>query len=355
MKPPPLRWLAVTAAAAAAVLCWYLLTREPDATPRTAGKGMAPAALVTGKGAAPSLKEPMPKFGTPEFKSALKERGKKWLESRGRDAVGLIAMWELTGDQRFLQEAHERFPDEPRVWVAMLQDGLTPSAIERMIAAEPDNPEWLYQKIELVTTTPGSKYQGDPIISLLRQAAATKGRRDNHLLESMQRVRETSLALGVGPGDAVRLALVLLDNVSPTVSYAVMQVLGEEHQAAKLSGSEDRVREIMELGIATADKFSSARLLTLSEAGRMFRLKKSLLADLSDDTMIGTSGRTVASFRAELVAWSRVTSLVPHDPFSPHIPDTATDELAGTYFNLFTASGEAEALLWLRQQTVNEN
>lgn len=92
MKPPPLRWIAVTAAAVAAVLCWYLLTMEPDAVKRTAGKDRSRAVRVTGNGSASSTAEPLPTFGTREFSRALRERGMEWLNARGRDAAGLVIM-----------------------------------------------------------------------------------------------------------------------------------------------------------------------------------------------------------------------------------------------------------------------
>ena len=145
MKPNTLRWLGVSAAVAAAVQCWYLLSMEAGSARRTAGNGLIPVTRVTGKKSATPPAEPWPKFGTSEFNRRALERGRKWLDSRGRDAGSLVGMWDLTGDESLLMEAAERFPDDPRVCMSMIQRAAKDPKqampwIERLIAREPVNP-----------------------------------------------------------------------------------------------------------------------------------------------------------------------------------------------------------------------
>lgn len=188
MKPNTLRWMGVSAAVAAAVVCWYLLSTEPDSASRTAGKGLARATHMSGNPSASKPAGPLPKFGTPEFKRTLFERGQKWLDSRGRDAAGLLAVWNLTGDKAFLDEAADKFPNDPRVCMEMIQrggsrKGLLPW-IERLIAAQPLNPEGLYQKARILQL--GGDRAG--AIAALRQAAVMSGRREDHLVERIQTI-----------------------------------------------------------------------------------------------------------------------------------------------------------------------
>src|SRR5687767_11981079 len=105
MKATTVRWLAVLAATGAAVLCWFLLRTVPDSTPRAVTKVPASAPHVQGKPITAPPADPWPEYGTPEFKRPTLERGRKWLESRGRDAASLIAMWDITGDEALLMEA----------------------------------------------------------------------------------------------------------------------------------------------------------------------------------------------------------------------------------------------------------
>ena len=186
MNPPPLRRLGLIAAAVAALLCWYLLTGEPDATPRTAGKGMAPAALVTGNGAAVTW----PKYGTDEFNATLVERGQQWLDARGRDADGLIILFDLTHDANLLVEAMKKYPADLGVCRTVVQYGCVPTKpqIERLLAAQPNNPDVLYLKAWTLWTGTWdlrADFSDDPdragAIAALREASAKSGARDDHV------------------------------------------------------------------------------------------------------------------------------------------------------------------------------
>lgn len=297
MKPRPLVWLAVTAAAAAAVMCWHLLTMEPDPAPLTAREDLSSAEHVTGNGAYSTPETPLPKFGTPEFKTALRERGMEWLNARGRDATGLITMFDLTGEYMLLEEAEEKFPDNPRVVIAVAQlpeIDWNMKLIEHLTAVDPKNPEWLYQKVRLIGDH--NDYDRDAAISVLRQAAALKGRSDNHLVERMQRLRDTSLLLGVGPGDAVRLTLSRQSKYSNLKAMvAAKSALDAELAAVKATGSEDRVREIIGLGLDTADKLSAAPAIGFAEELFAYQLKLDLLERRPDDTMPGASEHPVGT------------------------------------------------------------
>ena len=137
--------LAGITAAGAAWLCWFFFRQEPEAitshaAPRPTVQTQDP---LTSQPATPA--GPWPEFGTPEFKTMALERGKRWLESRGRDSGSLIAAWDITGEEALLLEAAEKFPNDPRVCLSMIQHADNdPEAalpwIERLIAAEPDNP-----------------------------------------------------------------------------------------------------------------------------------------------------------------------------------------------------------------------
>jgi hypothetical protein len=66
-----------------------------------------------------------------------------FLESRGRTALSLIVAWQESENVDLLNEAAERFPNEPRVQMAMLATDLTDEQralwIARLKAGAPDN------------------------------------------------------------------------------------------------------------------------------------------------------------------------------------------------------------------------
>ena len=295
MKTPPLRWLGFTAAAAAAVLCWHLLTGEPDVPARPAGKAPARAAQVTGKGVPSLPAEPQRKPVTPEVKFPAAGPRPAWLDLQGRDAAGLITAWDMSHDEKLLMEAAKRFPGDPRVCSAMIEhSGDNPQKalpwIERLIAGEPDNPQGLYHKARALLA--GKDRAG--AIAVLRQAAAMPGPRDTHLPGRMLALRDAAIAGAATRGDAARQALTFMQRHSSASSYSLSgpsNAIGEELENARVSGREDRLMEITGIGLATAEKFSSGGGLFLWDAIEARKLAHSMLMALPDDTEIG-GGRT---------------------------------------------------------------
>ncbi len=351
MNPRFLTGMGVTAAAAAAVLCWYLLSREPDSAPRTVGKGLAPAAGVTGHGAYTTPETPLPKFGSPDFDRVLRERGMAWLNARGRDATGLITIFDLTRDYMLLEEAEERFPESPRVVIAVAQlpeVTWNKELIEHLRAVDPQNPEWIYQKLRLL-----SELDREAVLAVLRKAASLKGRCDYRLAERMQRLQETCLVLGVGPGDAVRLTLARQSNYSNLKAIVKARLsLVVELKTAQAAGSEEGVREIIDLALVTAEKFSAPLATDFGLEQSFADLKLDLLPGLPDDMMIGASEKPVGTVRAEaqerIGIALRFMSLVRER--AELLLRTASDEVAMSYFNLYMRSGDIEAGQWLVEQ-----
>ena len=351
MKRNTLRWLGVTVAAAVSVWCWYLLKMEPESAARAAGKGVTAAAQVTGNGSAPKLVEPWPKFGTPEFKSALKERGLKWLDSRGRDAAGLVAMWDLTRDAELLTEAAEKFPDDPRVCMAMIKCTAPPARsgwVLSQITAEPANPEGHYLKISSLAE---DDHAG--ALAALRQAAVLKGPRNDHMAERIQTAREAAIACGVNTGDAARLALTILwlRNLTEGTLHGVLGTLYGELEEAKTSGSEQRLMEIRALGLATAEKFSDDQCLSIRDAMDKQQLKSLMMEGLPDDALIGAGGPSVGVLRVEVNAQRK--NLATHHHMEGEADaalQTASDAERVDYLNNYLAHGEAEAQKWLLEQ-----
>lgn len=354
MKSITLRWLGVSVAAASAVVCWYLLTVEPDSASRTKGKGLAPAAHMSGKQSVSTLAGPLPKFGTPEFKNTLHERGQKWLDSRGRDAAGLIAMWDLTRDKALLAEAAKKFPDDPRVCMAMIQQAadVVHKAIpwaDRLLTAEPNNPEGAYLKAMALMAI----HDRAGAIEALRRAAAMSGQRDTHLRDRIVTAREAALAIGVSPGDAVRLAFAgpLEKGTTSQIFEGATNAIMGEMAAAKTPGKEDYLIEIAGIALVTAEKFSDAQPLMILDELSASQLKKYILAYLPDDTEIGEGGRSVGSLRAEVEGRGRyLEQCIQRSGEVAALLEAAGDDGMVSYANCLLAHGEQAAQSRLLQE-----
>src|SRR5436190_541375 len=121
MKNSRSRVLVVVVAVIAGFVVWLFLRGGPAESNAPEKSGNRLTALPPAKVAAPGKQASVPEFGTDAFKKYILERGAKWMESRNRDAGSLVAMWDLTGDGSLLDEAAAKFPNDPRVCVAMIQ------------------------------------------------------------------------------------------------------------------------------------------------------------------------------------------------------------------------------------------
>ena len=132
-------------------IAWWWIRDSSGPTPHSAAPSSAPGvrkqAPPSGLTTAPI--EALPEFGTEAFNQLAKERGAAWMASRNRDAVSLLAMWDMTGDEAMLREAAEKFPGNPQVGLAILAlvfDSGTGKTEEQrkwtdhLIAADPENP-----------------------------------------------------------------------------------------------------------------------------------------------------------------------------------------------------------------------
>jgi hypothetical protein len=352
MKPNTRCWLAAAVAVAEAVVCWSLLTMGAG-TPRTAKREPASAERISNN---PPGGNPEESEVAPEQESGrlvLLARMKQWLAARGRDATGLILMWDLTNERSLLDEAREKFPDDVDVCRALVHFGRGPAKpwIERLMAAEPDNPEGQYLKAwTLMSKSWEFRAESDRAgaLAALRQAAVMHGRYNDHRGERIQLLRDTALALGVSPGEAADMALESGHGARHLKWPAVMNVLSEELTEAKASGGGSRLTEIARLGLVTMDQFASALPISIVDEEGIIAMRTKLLAELPDDTAIGLDGRRAGDLSAANEARREIverTALEGED--TAHFMARASDDIRIGYYDRFMSQGGEAAESWV--------
>lgn len=358
MKHRPLIVLAVITASGAAWLCWFFFKQEPDAiTPHAVTRQTAQTqAPLTSQPAKPA--GPWPEFGTPEFKTMALERGRRWLESRGRDSGSLIAAWDITGEEALLLEAAEKFPNDPRVCLSMIQHaGKDAEAalpwIERLIATEPENPSGHYLKVSALM----QQKDRPAALAALRMAVALKGPNNDHLRDRILTVREAALASGAGIREAAQLALV--GPLSHTTAYQTFagasRVLREEIAEAKAVGDQERLVELAGLGMATVAHTAGGSSKSLIDELVGVAVEKAVLLELQGDTEFGTTGRTVAQQLEDLdQRRTRMSEFLEQSTASESIFNDASDAQVAEYTDRFLLHGERSARVWLQEQFPGE-
>jgi hypothetical protein len=354
MHLPPLRLFAACIAAAAGLLCWYLLNRKPDAAPPASRTVPASASPGTDNSVVPAP-SPLPEYGSHLFQSVMHERGLVWLNSRGRDAAGLIALWDITYDEELLREAAEKFPTDPGVCRAMIQESRGHAQteqlwIERLLAAQPGNPDNLYLKCASLLS--GDDRAG--ALAVLRDAVLVKTPRLTDLRSRALAIRDAALAAGAAPAAASRIALQASAVHSGSVEMAqgISRVLSEEIHDARVAGDEARLLYIAGLALAFADRLPHASPPLLSDTTIASDLRTTVLASLSDDTEIGERGGvTVAQLKQDAQKWEDdLRNIYTLGTRAEEFLTTASDAVVAEYTERFLTDGEVSAWQWAAER-----
>ena len=287
--------IGAVAVIAAGGLAWYLMTRESN--PRA--RSFLSPETNSSRGAL-QTKTPVPPFGTPEFKQRMLERSAAWLAARGRDARGLMAISDLTGDKSFLNEAVEKFPDDPRTILAKihslhLSDPDHWEAIERMIALDPDNPEGFFLKARAYMNNTVHPREA---MEAIRAAAAKPRPRESYLADRLWTMHEASMAAGASEADALRHALSAMhaDHSVSMFSNLEDAILGELN-AANAAGNTALTAELAGVGLNITGKFAAGGPMPLQLELFAARFRQKLLATLPADTIIASDGTSAAVLR----------------------------------------------------------
>ena len=323
------------------------VVQQPAAT-------IAPATATT---------EALPTFGTEAFNKLAKERGAAWMASRNRDAVSLLALWDMTGDKAILREAGEKFPLNPQVCLAMLGIVFETEGNEaerkkwtaHLIAADPENPLGYYFQARLAQAA------GDRagVIAALETAIGKKGRIDHYLRERMVGAKEGLLASGVPLKETYLFSLA---GPMAKVSVGVYQT-GEllrffktELAATKLPGREAEFQELAALGLRFAEKqrLSESPSMMTELIAQSWRVK--FLKDLDPETEIDNSGRSVAEELAVAAAEKDTLSKLMKEvtPAQQYLL-TAPIEVQGQYADRMMMDGEMAAVRYLLEVMAKAN
>ena len=345
MKPKSIVVLAACFAAGAGVWCWWLLTMKADGTRVVAGVPAGPK--LENRIVEPLPKVEWPEYGSPEFQRLARERSVAWLDTRGRDAAGLIAIWDLTGDDALLKEAAEKFPNDPRVCMAMighLQAKRGPELlpwVERLLAAEPKNPAGYHLKAWVLRS--GIDKAG--ALAALTEAGKCSGGRNIHAVERAGTVRAAAMAAGMSPAQAARVAVgTPFDRMLDCrVGGSVNRVILDEVEKVRKANDDTRLMEMTGLGLTLAESMTGGTVTGDRFAGE---LKLRLLADLPGDAEIGAGGRRAGSLRAEVE--DRQLYVNQANRHSAEVTErfrTKNEEWAVTYADCVLSHGETTARL----------
>ena len=309
---------------------------------------------------------------------ATKE-GATWLAGRNRDEVGLLAAWDLTGDEALLREAADRFPRGPLTCLALLnhlaqrdnyqfspfsgeeQNWLRKVAdeqrqwAERFIATAPENPLGYYHRALLAG-------QADLPAAMvaLNEALSRKGRPNDYQRERMLALKEGMLTSGATEREACLMWMDrMVDASEPRgltgaggrltsfFENGLLEMTGPEQQ-------EDRQR-FAELGLRVMEQARFSAAPTLRMEHRITYGRSICLRAMDPNTEIGDRGRMAL---AELKLWEvqRMQLQQVLSDGQTLLEDSARippDEVISLYTEIQSVEGTASAMRCLISEHKN--
>jgi hypothetical protein len=262
-----------------------------------------PPAKAKAKENAVRVPEGRPAFDLKEWKHWAERDGATWLASRNRDAASLMAAWDLTGDESLLKEAAERFPDNPLVCQAMLNQLVKTGAgpeeqegwAEQFIAAVPDNPLGYYQRARLLA----EKNDLPATMAAVEEALSKSGRPDHFEREHMMAIKEGVLAGGASVREACLASLnAPIERANNTglsfVAGRAMRFFMDRLEGMKSEGKEEGTQALGELGLRMMEQVRLSPAPSYTNELIVKGGKIVFLQAMDPETGIGDTGRTAA-------------------------------------------------------------
>lgn len=325
-------------------------SRASAVSPTHGSRGSGePSATVS-----PSLVQRMVLNG--EGAKLTRQQVETFLGQTGRSAHSLIAARWLLGDDAFVFEAAERFPQDPVVQLAMLQTELPAEArwdwIDALIEAEPDNALGHYAAAR--EHFRAGEHE-EAIAELLGASAASMF--DDHGEELVASLAAAYRSAGHDPQSAEFLARltspIVAGGVLQDFSGSIVKPLKQQADLALESGNPELAQRLLAYGMDLAldlsapSKNGPAPAMVSEMMG--FAVERRILSSLDLDALVpGETAVTVGQRLEQIGKRSDAIRAAAQDVTDLLLAATPADQ--AIYIQKFLAEGEMRALEWLGQK-----
>ena len=273
-----------------------------------------------------------------------REQLETYLAQNRRSVDALLGALRASGDDALLQEAKEKFPDEPRVQFAAAFATDSPQErrqwLEKFQQSDPDNALANY----LLAAEHFKSGQADQALQEMDVAAA-KPAMENYLLDFIQNAEEAYVAAGI-PGDtakAIAATSALLPEQAKLKQVGVDLVdLAKRYQQA---GDETSAQTVLEMGMNLGRRLEQSPQTTLIQELVGIAIERLALNAMKPDAPYGDTGRTVQNQLDVLTA--RRKSYKELTSKSEPILMSMSDQDLAHYFDRVKLYGDAAALRWV--------
>ena len=282
-----------------------------------------------------------------EMVRLTREQVEPYLAANRRNAGSLLAAFRATGDTNLLQEATEKFPNDPRVaFAAAFNPRATPEERRQWLDAfkqsAPDNALANF----LSAADAFKSGQTDPAVQDL-QAAYGKREFTDYAADFVQNAEEAWRAAGYSEAESKGIASMqlLLPQLAPLKGLG--QNLVDLAKSYRQAGDDASAQAALQMGLNLGQRLDEAdgpgKILINQLVG--IAIERIILNTMDPASAYGSTGQTVKDRIDEMVRQrDAVKSLVKQsDGLLDNLP--ATDVSA--YFDRLRQFGEVQAMQWL--------
>jgi tetratricopeptide (TPR) repeat protein len=223
------------------------------------------------------------------------EQVESYLKANGRNAVSLLAAFDVSGDPTLMQEAMKKYPNDPQVdFRAALDKDLSPEQQRQWLTAfeqsAPNNSLANY----LSAMNYFSSGQNDQAVQELN-AAAAKSQYQDYTLDSVQNMEEAYLSAGYSEADAGMIA----EATTELPQVAALKQLGQNmvslansyQQSGDSTSAQAALQMAANLGRNLDDGESGAPFLINTLVG--MNIEYNALKAMDPNSPYGSAGQTV--------------------------------------------------------------
>jgi cell division protein FtsB len=278
------------------------------------------------------------------------EQVESYLKANRRNAASLLAAYRTTGNVALLEEAMQKYPNDPQVdFEAVFDKNLSPDQRRQWLNAfeqsAPDNALANY----LSALDYFKAGQTDQAVQELI-AASGKPQFQDYSLDFVQNSEEAYLAAGYSEAEATAIAHAGLEpfpQLYPLrqVGYDLVDLANSYRQV----GDEESAQAALQMGLNLGQRFDDSPWQNLLENEVGIAIQRSVLRAMDPNSPYGSPGQTVQNYFDTIVLQQKAFGTL--DDEADGLLQTASDQDVINYFNRVKLFGEAEAARWL----VNKN
>ena len=273
-----------------------------------------------------------------------RDKVEPYLKENQRNAGSLLAAFRATDDKTFLEEAEEKFPNDPRVAFVAAFNSDSPEErrqwLDNFKRSAPDNALANYlSALDCFKAGQTDQAVGELI------AADGKSNFQDYSLDSIQNVEEAYLAAGYSEAEATAIATEL----QPLPHLNQLRFLFRDYvvplaNSYRQVGDEESAQAALQMSLNLGQRLKgSAGQLIDNLMG--FAFERYVLSAMDPNSPYGSTGQTVQN---QLDAnWQQAKALGSFVNGQKNLLPTLSDQEQINFYNRVKLFGEAEAARWL--------